>query len=296
MNNNQKLWLFIIPSFIWGSTWYAITFQLGKVDPIVSVAYRSGLAGILLLIYCYITKQNLKYSLHQHFFLFLQGLFLYGVNYWFVYVSESTITSGLVAIIFSLIVILNIVFGNIFLKIPINRNVVLGAVLGLIGTAVIFYPEIVAIEMSTHYFQAIAICLIAVVLASLGNIIASHNHNQKIPVIQSNAFGMTYGAIILAIIAIAIGKKFDFDFSISYIGSLLYLTVLGSIVAFNTYLKLMSFWGPGKAAYIILVTPVIAIIISYFLEDYKLSIYSLLGVGLVLCGNYLVVIKKKVNA
>jgi len=293
MTNKQAVGLFVIPAFIWGSTWYAITFQLGKVDPIISVAYRSALAGIILILYCLLTKRKLTFTLNNHFFMFLQGVFLYGINYWFVYLAETHITSGLVAVLFSLIIVMNIIFSSIFLKHPINRKVVIAAALGIIGTAIVFYPELRGIKIGHEYYSSVFICLGGVVLASLGNIIASYNHKKEIPIIQNNAFGMLYGAIALSVVAVFLGKPFNFDFSFPYISSLMYLAVFGSVIAFNTYLKLMSLWGPGKAAYIVLVTPIIAIFISYLLEGYKLSIYSLVGALLVLGGNYLIVRKKK---
>ena len=293
MTSRQALGLFVIPSFIWGSTWYAITFQLGIVDPIISVAYRSALAGIVLLLYAIFTKRTLKFSLNNHFFMFLQGIFLFGINYWFVYLAETHITSGLVAILFSLIIVLNIVFSNIFLKHPINKKVVIAALLGIAGTTVVFYPELKGLQLGHDYYSSIFICLTGVVLASLGNIVASYNNKKGIPIVQSNAFGMVYGAIALFIVAFIIGKTVNFDFSFHYISSLIYLAIFGSVIAFNTYLKLMSMWGPGKAAYIVLVTPIIAIFISFLFEGYKLSIYSLIGAILVLGGNYLIVRKKK---
>lgn len=292
MNRKQALSLFVIPAFIWGSTWYAITFQLGKVDPIVSVAYRSSIAGSILLLFAFLTKRNLKFGPKDHFFLFLQGAFLYGVNYWFVYIAEATIPSGLVAVVFSLVVILNVVFGNIFLKLAIKRKIIWGALLGLIGTFFIFLPELKGIKYEPQYTNALILSFAGVVLASLGNIVASYNYKSSIPIIQSNAFGMLYGGLILVLVAVVIGKEFTFDVSFKYISSLLYLSIFGSIIAFNAYLKLMSIWGPGKTAYTTLLTPIIAILISYFLEDYHFTFYAFLGAGLVLIGNYIVVIKK----
>lgn len=294
MNPSGKIWLFFIPALIWGSTWYAITFQIGKVDPLVSVAYRFSLAGIILLTYCYFKKESLRFSLKEHFFLFLQGVFLYGLNYWLVYLAETTVASGLVAIIFSLIVVLNIVFANLFLKTPVKKKLIVSAILGITGTVVVFLPELHSIGYSGNYFLMIIVCLISVVLASLGNIIASYNNKKhNIPVLQANALGMTYGAIVVAILAVILGKPFDFDFSIKYIGSLFYLAIFGSVIAFNTYISLIALWGPGKAAYSVLVTPIIAVIISSIFEDYNFSVFTLLGAALVVFGNYLVIRKEK---
>lgn len=291
MNPTKKIWLFFIPAFIWGSTWYAITFQFGKVDPMVSVAYRFILAGIILLLYCTFKGVNMKFSLKEHFLLFLQGVLLFGINYWLVYLSETTITSGLVAIIFSLIVIFNITFANIFLHTPVKKKLIISALLGIGGTAVIFLPELHSISYSGKYLAMIFVCIGSVLFASLGNILASHNNKLKIPVLQATAFGMTYGAIVIAILALVMRKPYTFDISYSYIGSLLYLAIFGSIIAFNTYLSLIALWGPGKASYSLLITPVIAIIISSLFENYKLSIFTFLGTILVIFGNYLVIKK-----
>ena len=96
--------LFSIPALIWGSTWLAIKYQLGVVDPLVSVSYRFLLAAIILFAYCSLTGMNLKYPVKQHFYIALQGLLLFGVNYWLVYLAEIHLESGLVAVLFSTII------------------------------------------------------------------------------------------------------------------------------------------------------------------------------------------------
>ena len=100
--------LFTIPALIWGSTWYVIKFQLGVVDPLLSVAYRFILAGIILLLFVLISGKKIKFSVKEHALMLLLGLSLFGINYWFVYKAETVLTSGLVAVIFSLIIFFNI--------------------------------------------------------------------------------------------------------------------------------------------------------------------------------------------
>lgn len=257
----------------------------------VSVAYRFILAGVILLLYCAFRGENMKFSLKEHLLLFLQGILLFGINYWLVYLSETTITSGLVAVIFSLIVIFNITFANIFLRTPVKKKLIISALLGIGGTAVIFLPELHSISYSGKYLAMIFVCIGSVIFASLGNILASYNNKLKIPVLQATAFGMTYGGIVITILALIMRKPFTFDISYSYIGSLLYLAIFGSIIAFNTYLSLIALWGPGKASYSLLVTPVIAIVISALFENYKSSVFAFLGTILVIFGNYLVIKK-----
>ena len=134
----KNIILFSIPTVIWGSTWLAITFQLGVVDPLVSVFYRFLVAAIILFVYCSLIKINLRYRAKQHFFMALQGTFLFGVNYWLVYLAEVHLKSGLVAVVFSTIVFLNIFNGFIFLKSKVQLNVLASALIGFVGIILVF--------------------------------------------------------------------------------------------------------------------------------------------------------------
>ena len=290
----NNLFLFSIPALIWGTTWYAIKFQLGTVNPLLSVAYRFAIAGVILLIICRVFKLNLKFSLKSHFYILLQGLSLFSINYWLVYFAELNLTSGLVAIVFSLIIFLNIFFNSIILKAALRKEVLIGGILGFAGTLIVFKNEFQAFSLSDKNFYALILCLISVVLASLGNITSAYNQKKDLPVIQTNAFGMTYGAVFTFIVALIAGKEFNFDLSSSYIISLVYLALLGSIVAFGMYLKLIGNIGPDRAAYIILIVPLIAIIISILFEDYNLHKSAIIGIVLLISGNFMAM-NKRIN-
>ena len=232
--------LFAAPALIWGSTWFVITFQLGKVDPLISVVYRYLLADTLLLAYCLIRKVELKFSLKDHFFMAVQGFFLFGVNYWLVYESEQYIASGIVAVAFSTMIFMNSGFGSLFLGRPINKKVLIAAMSGLSGTVLIFWNELSQMDMSGDVLKGIILAISSVILASLGNITSARNSQEKIPVLQANAFGMMYGCALMAIVALILERPFTFDASSTYILSLAYLSVFGSIIAFGTYLTLLT--------------------------------------------------------
>ena len=234
----------------------------------------------------------MKFSLKQHFFIALQGITLFGLNYWLVYLAEMTLTSGLVAIIFSLVIFMNILFSAIFLKIKIKPEVAVGAILGVSGTALIFKNELKSFGLSDNNFVALVFCVISIILASLGNIISSRNQKFNIPVIQTNAFGMTYGALILFTIAMALGVDLKFNLEAGYISSLLYLAVFGSIVAFTAYLKLLGNIGPDRSAYTILVVPIIAMLISTLFEGYIWQKSAIFGIILLIAGNFFAMSKK----
>jgi drug/metabolite transporter (DMT)-like permease len=291
----KNLILFLVPSLIWGSTWLAIKFQLRVVDPLVSVFYRFLLAAIILFAYCSIVGMNLRYSAKQHFFMALLGLLLFGVNYWLVYLAEIHLKSGLVAVVFSTIIFLNIFNGAIFLKSKIRLNVLLNSFLGFIGIALVFKGELIGFTFSGGESSALLLAGISVIIASFGNITSAYNQKNKLPVIQTNAFGMLYGSLLMLLLALVTGKSFTFDFSLPYISSLLYLAIFGSVIAFGSYLTLLGKIGADKSAYVTLVIPIIALILSTIFEDYKWSTFALIGVLLITIGNYMILRKKPVK-
>jgi drug/metabolite transporter (DMT)-like permease len=283
---------FSVPALIWGTTWYAIKFQLGIVNPLCSVAYRFAAAGILLLVICRLLKLNLRFSLRSHFFMLLQGLLLFSTNYWLVYIAEQHLTSGLVAIVFSLIIFLNIFFNAVILKGAIRKKVLFGGILGVTGTLLIFKNELHVFSFSDKNFYALIISLISIILASLGNITSAYNQKNKLPVIQTNAFGMIYGSLLTFVVALIAGTELKFEVSAPYIISLLYLAIFGSIAAFSFYLKLIGNIGPDRASYVILIAPVIAVIVSIIFEDYNPGKSAVIGIVLLISGNFLAMSKR----
>jgi len=284
----QNAFLYFTTILIWGSSWLAIKFQLGSVDTMVSVAYRFLLASGISWIYCSISRLQLKFSLRDHGFMFLQGASLFSLNYWLFYISELTLTSGLAAVIFSTIVVMNMLNGAIFLRNRLEFRVMIGAVLGLLGIMLVFWPEVSIFETGSKNLQAAALAVLATYLASLGNIISARNQSQGIPVVQSNTFGMTYGALLMLIIAWSAENEFTFEFTFSYVSSLVFLSVFASIIAFWSYLTLLGRVGVERAAYATLIFPLVALGISTIFEEYQWSAYAGIGIVLILGGNLLI--------
>lgn len=283
--------LYLITVFIWGSTWLAIKYQLGVVSPELSIAYRFGLAASILILFSLVRRLQLRYDLRTHAFFALQGFFLFSLNYFLVYLAEGYLTSGLVAIIFSLIIIANVIFGAIFLGNPIRSKVVIGAFFGLAGLAFVFWPELSSFSLSSQKFFGMALAFISVISASLGNVVSARNQRHDLPVIQTNAFGMLYGAVFMFLLAIFRGAQLEFDTSASYLVSLLYLAVFGSVIAFGSYLTLLGRIGLDRAAYVTVLFPIIALLLSTLFEGLEWGAAQLVGVGLVLLGNAVVLSK-----
>lgn len=293
MSKSGNFFLFLIPALIWGSTWFVITFQLGNVDPLVSVSYRFLIGGIVLMLYAQIRKLPMRFTLGEHARALQQGILLFGLNYWLVYLSEQNLTSGLVAVAFSTLIFFNIGFGAIFLKAEINARVVVGAVLGLLGTVLIYKTEFSNFKSSPEYILALVFAIGSIIFASLGNITSAVNQHKKMPVIQTTAYGMVYGALSMALIALLMGKPFTIDTSVPYLVSLTYLSIFGSVIAFTAYLTLIGRVGAGKAAYTIVIVPVVAIAISTIFEGYKLDGFAIGGIGMLVLGNVIAMFKKR---
>ena len=280
--------LYMTTVLIWGSTWFAIKFQLGTVSPDVSVAYRFFMAAMVLVVWAIIRGKDMRYPMREHLWIALQGLLLFSANYYVFYVASAYLTTGLVAVVFSTIVPLNIIFGRIFFKTPVTFRVAGGAVLGLGGLMLVFRPEIENFNFADEGAFGLALCLFATTLASLGNMASARNQRRGLPVMQTNTYGMLYGSIFTFIFAYFSGSEFTFDPSIEYVSSLLYLALFGSVVAFGAYLTLLGRIGAGRAAYASVLFPVVALTLSVFFEDYVFAPEAIIGAILVLGGNVLV--------
>ncbi len=289
--NNFLFYTFTV--LIWGSTWIAIKFQLGTIDPMVSVTYRFSLAAVLLLIWCKIFGLKMKFSLYEHFTIALQGIFLFGLNYLLFYIAELYLTSGLAAVIFSTILVMNMINGAIFLNYSFDSKVIAGGTFGLVGIIMVFKPELVAFSFGDNGFYGVILCLAATFLASLGNIISAYNQKKGLPIVQTNAYGMAYGGILMLFLAFFSGKSFGFVFTTAYISSLFYLAVFGSIIAFGCYLTLVGNIGADRAAYATLLFPIVALGISTLWEGYQWTFSAAFGVMLILFGNLLMLKKGK---
>ncbi len=279
---------------IWGSTWLAIKFQLGNIEPVVSVTWRFGLAALLLVGFCLLRRLPMRFSARDQLFIALQGLCLFALNYLLFYLAELRITSGLAAVVFSTIVVMNIINGQIFLGTPLEWRVLLGGGFGLCGLGLLFWPELVAVNFSGTVVTGLLLCFGATYLASLGNILSARNQSEGLPIIQTNAYGMSYGALCMLLIALWSGAPLQIDTSPAYLISLIYLAIFGSIIAFGCYLSLVGRIGVGRAAYTTLLFPLVALLLSTFWEDYRWTLSAVGGMLLIASGNWLAMMKKTV--
>jgi len=283
--------LYLITVLIWGSTWLAIEFQLGVVEPEVSIVYRYAFASIALFLYCKIRRLNLLFDLKSHLWFALLGTFLFCLNYVFAYRAQVHITSALAAIAFSTMVWINIVMSRLIFGTRAGRRVLMGAFLGIAGIVMLFAPQISEVTLSDGVLYGSLLALMGALMASTGNMVSQGAQKRALPVLQSNAWGMLYGATLTGIIAVFRGHAFTFDATFTYIASLAYLAVFGSVVAFGAYLTLLGRIGAHKAGYAMVMFPVVALILSILFEGLSFDWSIALGTTLVLLGNLLVLKK-----
>ena len=165
------------------------------------------------------------------------------------------------------------------------------AFLGIVGTLLLFKQELLKLGSADFKAFHLITCFLSVIVASLGNITSALNQSKGMPVIQTNAFGMLYGGLIIAVVALISGFGISIDPGFSYLSSLLYLSIFGSIIAFGSYLTLIGKIGADKAGYVLVVIPLIAVTFSVVFENYELGWHVIAGMILILGGN-IIVLKK----
>ena len=289
MNN---LILFIASLFCWAPTWYIIKFQLGYVDPLVSVFYRFFSAAIIIFIYLIIKKKKLIFSFNYHVWFLFFGIGLYSLNYIFLYLSNTYLISAFPAIVFSTMVIMNILGEAFYFKKKATSKTLIGAIIGMMGILIIFNHEIFNFNFNKGTHLGLFLALIGTFCASTGNMIHQRNLNKGFPLIETIAYSMLYGSLFTLLITQIKGTELLFEFTYSYIISLAYLSIVGSIFAFIFYLKLLENIGPARSSYIGVVMPVIALIISTIFEDLEWSLDLILGLPVLLIGAVLVINQK----
>ena len=290
---SSDVFLFFLASFIWGTTWLAIKFQLGVVAPEVSVAWRFALASLLLVAWCLLRGIPLRFPARDHARLALLGLLLFGLNYVLVNRAEQHLPSGLVAVIFSFLVFWNLIGARLFFGTPAPPAVALGAVLGVAGVALLFWPEVTSLHSGTVQLRGLLLALVATLFASAGNLYSQRLFSTGLAVAPSIAIAMGYASLSVMAWCVVTDVPFTFDAKPGYVLSLAYLALFGSVVAFMAFLTLLKRIGAGRSGYTAAVIPLIAMLASTAFEGYRWSAAPVAGMLLVLGGTVLVLRAKE---
>lgn len=288
----MNLALFLATVLIWGSTWIAISLQVGPVPVLVSVFYRFAVAGVLFVLGLALIGRLRWPTRHQHPWIMAQALCLFSLNFLCFYTSARFIPSGLISVVFSLATIFNAVNARIFFGDRVSGRAALAGAVGVTGLVLLFGPEM-SLGDPVETAKGVALAACGTLLFSLGNMVSRRNSAAGLGPVQANAWGMCHGAlIVLAVIAVT-GTPVVLPPDGLYLSAVLYLAVVGSIIGFTTYLMMVSRLGSARAAYATVLFPLVALAISTVFEGYTWGPVNSIGLLLALAGNVIMFSKPR---
>ena len=284
---------YVIVVLIWGTSWLAIKYQLGLVAPEMSIAYRFLLAFVILAAYCAVKGRSLRFPRAVNLLILGQGLSLFCINYILFYLAAQHLVTGLLSVLFSTITVMNLTNAHFLFGQKIEPGVALGAMLGLIGIALVFWPEIADLDWHSGAVIGLVLSILATYSASHGNMASMKLGLMGVPVMEANTLGMGIGALGAMAWALLGGADFVYDPRPIYSLSLLFVSLFASVIGFGCFLTLIRRIGAGRAAYATVLFPLIALALSTWFEDYHWPVEAVPGVGLVLIGNILALRRKR---
>lgn len=279
---------FVLTGTIWGSTWFVITGQIDGVPAAWSVFYRFVLACPALFLVAYFMKRRLKLNRPEHMLAILVGLFQFSGNFLFVYNAELYVTSGIVAMMFALLMVPNAIFARIFIGERVQGGFLLGSAVAIVGVSFLLWHEWQANPdagvIGGNVGLGIVLAMLGILSASVANVIQANPTGRAVPMVSLLAWAMLYGVV------------FDFGFawvtagpppvptSAGYWGGIVYLALVGSVVTFPLHYNLVREIGAGRTAYNSILTIAVAMTLSTLLEDYRWTALTMLGMALAVVG------------
>ncbi len=281
-----RVWIpFFVVSLIWGSTWLVIRDQLGTVPASWSVAYRFIVAAVGMILLAIAMRQPLKIDRQMIGWTMLLGVLQFAMNFNFVYAAEHYITSGLVAVMFALLIVPNALLAKSWLGRPIGGAFMLGSAIACVGVALLMVQEYRAAPVGgSDVLLGLSLALCSVGTASVSNVLQVTPKIARYPTITILAWSMFWGSLANAGFAYFMYGPPVIDMRPSYISGVLYLSIIGSVVTFPLYFRMIRDIGPGKAAYTGVVIPVVAMVLSTIFEGYIWSPLALAGGALAMIG------------
>lgn len=277
--------LYCLVVVIWGTTWIAIYLQQGPVAAPVSIFWRFAVATALMMLIMQIRGKLRTLSLRDHLFCLLQGSCVFCFNFWCFYTAAAWINTGLESVIFSMAVLFNAVNSFFFFGQKPPLRFYCAAALGLTGIVTLFWQDLMNSGFSGSLLLGIGLSALGTFGFSLGNMISLRHQKKGLEVMTTNSWAMLYGTLLIATIALLRGDNFTPQWTLSYIGALLYLAVFGSVIAFGAYFTLVGRIGASNAAYSTLLFPLVALSFSTVYEGYSWQVNAVAGLILILVGN-----------
>jgi len=276
---------FLLITLIWGSTWTVIRDQIGTVPATWSVTYRFAIACAAMFAWSAATRVPLGIGRHGHVLALATGIPQFFLNFNFVYAAEHYVTSGLVAVVFALLLVPNSALAFLFLRQRTTRGFVIGSAIAVAGVALLFVQEMrVSAAAPREVMLGIVLTLLAVVSASASNVLQATERLRARPISSMLAWGMLYGVIANGATAWLLYGPPTVEQRIGYWAGLVYLGLFASALAFTFYFQIIRAIGPAKAAYSSLLVPIIAMALSTVFEGYRWSTLAVAGGILAMVG------------
>lgn len=280
-----ELLLYAITVFAWSGSWYALKINAAAdVAPPVSITWRFLLSALVMFAWVRLAGGRLRFDAGTHLRFGALGVLLFSSNFMLFYYASYTLVSALLAVVFSLASVVNLVLGVLRGDLAGPRRW-FGALLGATGIALLYWPEL---GHGAGALAGLGLCVAGTLSFCTGNQVSQALQRARVPMLPASAWGMAYGAAWSAVVAAALGHRFAFDTSAAYVGSLAWLVVVSTILAFWAYLSLVGRIGAARASYATVMFPVFALLISTALEGYAWTPLALAGVVLALLGNLFV--------
>ncbi|MFM6930790.1 MAG: DMT family transporter [Novosphingobium sp.] len=275
---------FFLVALIWGSTWLVIKDQIGSVPPSWSVTWRFIAASIGMGVLALIRRERLRIDATGLRIAALLGLTQFVMNFQFVYRAEHHLTSGIVAVLFALLLVPNAVLAWAVLKQPVTRGFIAGSAVAGAGIALLLLHEYRMAPPEGKVLAGIALTAAALLSASIANVLQASEAARRQPMIPLLVWAMAIGAVMDGTFAWFVEGPPQFDQRPGYLFGLLYLGLIGSVVTFPLYFRLLQRLGAGRGAYNGVMVPVIAMILSTLFEGYRWSLLAAAGALLAMAG------------
>lgn len=275
---------FIFLSLVWGSTWLVIKDQISAVPPAWSVVWRFVLAAAAMLLLAAIRGERLRLTAREQVVAVAMGLFQFSLNFQLIYESEHFLTSGLVAVVFALMILPNAVLARLVLGNPMSARFVAGSAIALAGIGLLILHEYRIAPVGEGVTTGVMLVIFAIFSVSVGNLLQATKTARGVPVVPLMGWGMLWGVLASALYASASVGLPVLDPRPEYLAGLAYLGLVGSALTFPLYSQLIREWGPGKAAYNGVAVPVVAMALSTVFEGYDWSVLAGGGAVLAMAG------------
>jgi len=290
----RVLFPFILVTLIWGSTWIVIKGQLGIVPPSWSVTYRFSVAAMAMFLFAMVRREKIWIEPKVLAFSAVLGVAQFALNFNFVYRAEQHITSGLVAVLFALLIVPNTLLARLFLRTPLEKRFLAGAGIAIIGVALMILHEYRAAAGigAAEVLIGTALTLTGVLCASTANVMQGTGIARAQSMVVMIAWAMLFGALADGAFAWITTGPPVIEQTATYLGGVLYLGIIASAVTFPLYFNVIRAVGPGQAAWSSVLIPIIAMGISTLVEGYRWAPLSIAGGLTALVGLVIAVAKR----